>query len=108
MIEERVSHRTAPKPARDPSSTTPYLHPTRAAFAPAWWCRNAHLQTLWPYLFRRRPRVPLRRERLELPDGDFLDLDWAVCDAAPGESNTPIVLVLHGLEGSSESKYALG
>jgi predicted alpha/beta-fold hydrolase len=72
-------------------------------FKPAWWCRQAHLQTLWPYLFRRRPRVALRRERLELPDGDFLDLDWSIND-----SQGPIVLVLHGLEGSSESKYALG
>ncbi len=60
------------------------------------------MQTLWPYLFRRMPRVVLRRERLELPDGDFLDLDWT------GNSHGPIVIVLHGLEGSSDSKYARG
>jgi len=77
--------------------------PAPDPFRPAWWCRNAHLQTLWPYLLRRRPRLALTRERLELPDGDFLDLDWAARDGAG-----PIVLVLHGLEGSSESKYALG
>lgn len=51
---------------------------------------------------RRTPDLTLRRERLELPDGDFLDLDWT--DNADG----PIVLVLHGLEGSSNSKYARG
>jgi predicted alpha/beta-fold hydrolase len=72
-------------------------------FKPAWWCRGPHLQTLWPYLIRPRPRVPLRRERLALADGDFVDLDWLVTD-----SQGPIVLILHGLEGSSNSKYALG
>lgn len=72
------------------------------AFKPAWWCRGPHAQTLWPYLFRRNPRVVLRRERLELPDGDFLDLDWTT------GTHGPIVLVLHGLEGSSDSKYVRG
>jgi predicted alpha/beta-fold hydrolase len=71
-------------------------------FKPAWWCRGPHAQTLWPYVFRRSPRITLRRERLELPDGDFLDLDWTP------ETRGPIVLVLHGLEGSSNSKYARG
>jgi predicted alpha/beta-fold hydrolase len=60
------------------------------------------MQTLWPFLFRRQPRVELKRERTELPDGDFLDLDWTTND------DGPIVLVLHGLEGSSNSKYARG
>ncbi len=72
------------------------------AFKPAWWCRGPHLQTLWPYLFRRTPHVELKRERLELPDGDFLDLDWTP------NADGPVVLVLHGLEGSSNSKYARG
>lgn len=71
-------------------------------FRPAWWCRGPHMQTLWPYLFRRAPRVALRRERLELPDGDFLDLDWTL------NNRGPIVIILHGLEGSSHSKYARG
>ena len=61
------------------------------AFRPAWWLPGPHAQTLWPVLFRRPPRLALRRERLELPDGDFLDLDWTT-----GERG-PIVLVLHGL-----------
>jgi predicted alpha/beta-fold hydrolase len=73
-----------------------------APFKAAWWCRNPHLQTLWPVFFRRRLRPPLRRERLELPDGDFLDLDWTLNDSGP------IVILLHGLEGSSRSPYARG
>ena len=69
-------------------------------FKPAWWCRGPHLQTLWPALFRVWPQPPLLRERLELPDGDFIDLDWTCNDAGP------IVILLHGLEGSRRSHYA--
>jgi predicted alpha/beta-fold hydrolase len=69
-------------------------------FRPAWWCRNPHLQTLWPVLFRRHLRPTLRRERLEIPDGDFIDVDWTMNESGP------IVILLHGLEGSSRSHYA--
>lgn len=71
-------------------------------FKPAWWLPGPHLQTLWPNIIRPRPRVALTRERIELPDGDFLDLDWAP------QRNGPVVLILHGLEGSSKSGYAAG
>jgi len=71
-------------------------------FKPPWWLRNRHAQTLWPTLGRRRVRLNLRRERIDLPDGDFLDLDWT-----SGESG-PIVVVFHGLMGSIDSPYARG
>ena len=79
-------------------------------FRPAWWLPSPHLQTLWPAVARRLPRVPLVRERQELPDGDFLDLDWAGPEGGTGraEEGSPLVLVLHGLEGSSSSHYARG
>jgi predicted alpha/beta-fold hydrolase len=47
-------------------------------------------------------RLTLARERLELPDGDFIDLDWT--EGGPGS----IVVLLHGLEGSARSSYATG
>jgi uncharacterized protein len=72
------------------------------AFQPAWWCRGPHRQTLWPYFIRRKPKLRLKRERLELPDGDFIDLDWTP------NPDGPIVVILHGLEGSSKSGYARG
>ena len=75
-----------------------------ASFKPAWWLRNAHLQTLWSAFFRRAPQLQRSRERLWLEDGDFLDLDWH----GPHEAATPLVLVLHGLTGSSNSHYVLG
>ena len=73
-----------------------------STFKPAWWLPGPHLQTIWPNLFRRRPTVPLQRERLELPDGDFIDLDWVP------DNLGPLVVVLHGLEGSVRSPYAAG
>ncbi|HEV8309631.1 MAG TPA: alpha/beta fold hydrolase [Methylomirabilota bacterium] len=72
------------------------------SFRPSWWCRSRHLQTVWGPLFRRA-RLPLSRERVPTGDGDFVDLDWA--DGAPGQ---PLLLVLHGLEGSARSHYVTG
>jgi len=68
-------------------------------FKPAWWLPGAHLQTLWATLARRRLQIPRKIERLELPDGDFLDLAWV------GNGQGPLILVLHGLNGSIESPY---
>ncbi len=73
-------------------------------YRPPWWYRGAHLQTLWGPLFRRPGRLALRRERLATPDGDFLDLDWL----DPERPGAPLVVILHGLEGSSGSHYVNG
>lgn len=73
----------------------------KSDFRPAWWIRGPHLQTLWPSLLRRRPRLRLVCERVELPDGDFIDL-------ARARNGGRQVLVVHGLEGSLESHYAAG
>jgi len=75
---------------------------TRSAFRPAWWLPGAHLQTLYPSLFRPRKAPPLTRERIEFPDGDFVDLDWTP------QTDGMVVLILHGLEGSIESHYTGG
>lgn len=74
----------------------------QAGYRPPWWCRNRHLQTVWSVVRRRRP-PGLVRERLEIPDGDFVDLDWL-----PGLPGTPLLLVLHGLEGMTTSHYIAG
>ena len=84
---------------------------------------NGHLQTIIPSLFRK-VSVPYVRERIETPDDDFLDLDWA--KAAKNEewimnnektadqhsslsiSHYPLVILSHGLEGSSTSSYLVG
>ena len=61
------------------------------------------MQTIWGPLFRRH-RIRWRRERVATADGDFVDLDWA--DSA--RADAPLVLLLHGLEGSSSSHYVVG
>ncbi|MDA8390452.1 MAG: hydrolase [Gammaproteobacteria bacterium] len=73
-------------------------------FSAPWWARSPHVQTLWPHLVRRVDRPPLVRERLTLPDGDFIDCDW-LCG---GPDQGPLLLILHGLEGSSDSVYVRG
>lgn len=69
-------------------------------FKPNQFLKNRHLQTIVPNVLFRRARPMLRRERLELPDGDFVDVDWTT------RKEGPIVIVLHGLEGSIRSRYA--
>ncbi len=65
------------------------------------WLPGGNLQTIWPALYARRA-VPLyRRERWTTPDGDFIDVDWL--QTPPGQT---LLVVFHGLEGSSESHYA--
>lgn len=68
--------------------------------APAW-LPGGHLQTIYTNLFITAPHADYRRERLELEDGDFLDFDWI-----DGDANAPVVVLFHGLEGSSTSYYA--
>ena len=65
------------------------------------WLPGGHLQTIYPYLFRRLPTPPLQRERWETPDGDFIDVDWLA-----GDRSKPLVVLFHGLEGCSRSHYA--
>lgn len=75
-------------------------------FKPAWWLTNAHFQTLAAKFFRRKQKLATITETLELPDGDFIDLAWT---EKPQKNNTrPIVVILHGLEGSKDSHYAKG
>lgn len=75
-------------------------------FTPAWWLKNRHAQTIYSSLpLSRAPKPALRSDDLELPDGDVTVVDWMVDGPAP-ESGAPILIILHGLEGSSESTYA--
>ncbi|MPW30088.1 hydrolase [Agarivorans sp. B2Z047] len=76
-------------------------------FTAPWWARNKHIQTLLPTFLRRNKRLKLAWQKLDLADGDFVDLAWIESVEAPS-SNQPIMVVFHGLEGSVESPYAKG
>lgn len=66
-----------------------------------WLFRNTHISTIYASLIRRWiPQVDFQRERLELADGDFLDLDWSK------KGRKKLIIVLAGLEGKSRSMYA--
>lgn len=69
------------------------------------WLPGGDLQTLFAALAVPRPEVEYRRERWDTPDGDFIDLDWT--EAPPAGANPPLIVLFHGLEGSSRSHYAL-
>ncbi len=80
--------------------------------APAW-LPGGNAQTIWPALMARRtvgPRPAYRRERWTTPDGDFVDVDFLAQDTATGpprgSSPRPLLVLFHGLEGSSRSHYA--
>ena len=72
-----------------------------AAYSAPSWLPGGHLQTLYPVLCLRGPQLAYRRERWELADGDFLDADWL-----DGPADAPLLVLFHGLEGSSRSPYA--
>jgi predicted alpha/beta-fold hydrolase len=68
------------------------------------WLPGGHAQTIWPVFFSRRyagERPKFERERWPTPDGDFVDVDWLGRD-----DGSPLLVLFHGLEGSSASHYA--
>jgi predicted alpha/beta-fold hydrolase len=100
------------------------------SYRPPFWLPGGQLQTIWPALHGRRVAPPTRykRARWIAPDQDFIDVDWL--DMAPTlgtdvsslppegaglawggparrpASHSPLLVLFHGLEGSSQSHYA--
>ncbi|OWY22477.1 alpha/beta hydrolase [Sphingobacteriales bacterium UPWRP_1] len=66
------------------------------------WLFNRHFETIYPYLFRKVGGVHYDRERIDTPDGDFLDLDWSLVGA------DVLLIVCHGLEGDTGRPYVRG
>lgn len=97
------SARAASRLAALVASLPPYVAPS--VLSGGEWA--GHLQTILPTLFRGVPEVRFRRERIDTPDGDFLDLDWArPASSVPHER--PLAVVSHGLEGSTDRAYVRG
>ena len=74
-------------------------------YAAPWWLPGGNLQTIWPALYAKRftslaPRY--RRERWTTPDQDFVDVDWL----QDSQKDGVLMVLFHGLEGSSSSHYA--
>jgi len=75
-------------------------------FRPPIIYRNNHIQTTFPTLFRQVEGVEYRRERMIMPDGDFVDLDWSY--AMAGRVSDTLAVICHGLEGCADRAYMLG
>jgi predicted alpha/beta-fold hydrolase len=73
-----------------------------STFRPPFYLRNGHVQTILPVMVPRRLRTHCVRERLELLDGDFLDLDWL------RHGHNRLAVLAHGLEGCSTQTYIRG
>lgn len=70
-----------------------------------WWLPDGHCQTIWSALLARQRRAlprSLWRERWTTPDGDFVDVDRQ----SASDPRRPLLVMFHGLEGSSASHYA--
>jgi len=71
-------------------------------YSPPWYLFNGHWETVVPSSFRTVKGVHYERERINTPDGDFLDLDWLK------KGHRRLVILSHGLEGSSHRPYIQG
>lgn len=80
-----------------------------SSYRSPFWLRNGHAQTLWPVLFRPKGRLLYQRQRIDTPDGDFLDLDILPGQAgfARGQESKAVI-ISHGLEGNSQRAYMRG
>ena len=70
-------------------------------FRPPWWAKNRHVQTIFPRFIQKRAKLDYRKEKLPLPDGDFVNLIWA----GDVQKSSGLIVMFHGLEGSIRSHY---
>jgi uncharacterized protein len=75
-----------------------------STYHPSFIWRNPHVSTIYPSAFRKVLGVNYTRERLELSDGDFLDLDWS----KSSDSNPKLAILSHGFLGNTTRPYLLG
>lgn len=78
----------------------PIIHSTYPG--PPAFLFNGHLETIVPSLYRKVKEVEYQRERIDTPDGDFLNLDWSKV------GSNRLLIISHGLEGDSNRHYVKG
>ena len=76
----------------------------KSNYRPKFPFRNGHFSTIYSSKLRPSPDLESNRERLELRDGDFIDIDWSLST----KSSTKVAIVLHGLEGNAQRTYIKG
>ncbi len=73
-------------------------------YSPKTLFKNGHFSTIYSAKFRTAPSIIQQRERLQLPDGDFMDLDFSFSEKPTNQ----IAIILHGLEGNAQRTYMKG
>ena len=77
-------------------------------YKPPFWLPNGHFQTIFPSLFRKNEPIDFIKERISVPENDFLDLFWIQKQADESIKSNDLVILCHGLEGNVTSQYILG
>ena len=80
----------------------------QSSYRPSRIWQNPHVSTIYPSAFRKVNGVNYTRERLELSDGDFLDLDWSFATVEAPITNNRLAIFTHGFLGNSTRPYLLG
>lgn len=75
-----------------------------STYKPPFYIKNGFISTVYSGLIRRINGLEQERERIDLPDGDFLDLDWSFSN----EKSNKLIVLLHGLEGNAQRPYITG
>lgn len=74
-------------------------------YNPPYIFRNYHISTIYAAKIRSVQAVPQTRERIQLEDGDFIDIDWSYANSYASKN---VLIVLHGLDGNAQRPYILG
>ncbi|GGW64529.1 hypothetical protein DFQ11_102100 [Winogradskyella epiphytica] len=75
-----------------------------STYKPPFWAKKSFVSTVYSGLVRSVNGIEQTRERIDLPDGDFLDLDWSYAEQTPNK----LIILLHGLEGNAQRPYITG
>lgn len=76
----------------------------KSDYNPPWIFTNGHFSTIYSAKFRPSIHLSQERERLTLPDNDFIDIDWSYSIT----SKNKVAILLHGLEGNAQRTYIKG
>ena len=75
-----------------------------STYKPPFWAKKSFVSTVFSGLARSVKGVEQVRERITLPDSDFIDLDFSYSK----EKSNKVVVLLHGLEGHAQRPYLTG
>ena len=76
----------------------------KSNYNPNFPFKNGHFSTIYSAKLRPSPKLIQQRERLQLPDADFMDIDWSFAE----NPSRKVTILLHGLEGNAQRTYMKG